>query len=53
MNVLSIKQAADKLGITVDGVHKMIQTKRIKAKRIGYFYLITQKEVDRVRIKCV
>ncbi len=48
MPALSITQVAGQLGVSVQAVHKMIETKRLKARRIGYFWVVDSKAVDRL-----
>lgn len=45
----SIKEAAEILGISRSGVHWLKDTGKIKVKKIGNQYVISQKEIDRYR----
>ena len=45
----SIKEAAKILGITRSGVHWLKDTGKIKARKIGSYYVISQEEIDRYK----
>lgn len=46
-NHYSVKQFADKVGLTAQGVHALIKNGTIKAQRIGTFYLIPKEEISK------
>lgn len=47
MKVYSIKQAAKELGISKSYVYYLIALKRLKARKIGAQYTLSQAEIDR------
>jgi excisionase family DNA binding protein len=44
--LLSTAQAADRLGVTVRGVQKMIEEGRLKALKVGRDYVISPRALD-------
>jgi len=44
--LLSTAQAAERLGVTVRGVQKMIEEGRLKALKVGRDYVIAPKALD-------
>lgn len=49
VKVYSIREAATELGVSRSWVYYLIQTRRIKARKIGAQYTITQGEIARYR----
>lgn len=49
MKVYSIKEAAKEMGVSKSWVYYLIQTKRIRARKIGAQYTLSQVEIDRYR----
>jgi excisionase family DNA binding protein len=49
VKVYSIKEAAKELGISRTWMYYLIQTKRIKSRKIGAQYTVSQAEIDRYR----
>jgi len=49
MKIYSIKEAAVELSVSPSYVYYLIATKRIKAKKIGAQYTLSQAEIDRYR----
>jgi len=49
VKVHSIKEAADMLGVSRTWMYYLIHTRRIKARKIGAQYTISQAEIDRYR----
>jgi excisionase family DNA binding protein len=45
MNLLTTKDAAERLGITVVRVHQLIKLGTLKAEKIGRDYLIQEKDL--------
>lgn len=50
-SILTVKQAAEKLGVSPGRVHQLIQAKRLRATRMGWEYLIRAHDLDAVRIR--
>lgn len=48
-NHYSVKQFADKVGLTAQGVHALIKAGTIKAERIGTFYAIPKDELSKAQ----
>ena len=44
---LSVKEIADKLGVTVDTIQGYIRRKELQAFRIGNKYVVRQEDFDR------
>lgn len=49
MDYLTTMQAAAELGITQEGVQKLIQRKVVRAELVGGMYLIRRKEVEKAK----
>jgi excisionase family DNA binding protein len=49
VNVLTLRQAADQLGITPDTLRQGIYRGAIRARKVGTAWTVTQHEVDRYR----
>ncbi len=48
---LTTKEAADKLGLSIRAVQKMIESGRLKANRVGRDYLITLESLENIERK--
>lgn len=51
MSMMSVKQFAEGFGVETQTVRKAIMEKRIKAERVGSFYVIPKDEFDRLRAR--
>ena len=49
MDLLSVQEAAEKLGISVWRVHQLIQAERLPAQKLGSQYVIKEKDLELVR----
>ena len=49
-NLLSVKQVADKKGVTVWRIHQLIQGGKLKAKKYGTQYLIKEPDAEKLVI---
>lgn len=49
MNVLTTKEAAEKLGVSVRRVIALIEAKRLPASRFGNAYSIKESDIELVR----
>ena len=45
--LLTVKQTAQKLGISKQRVHILIKQKKLKAKRIGFIWLVESKHIEK------
>lgn len=43
---MTTKEAADQLGVKINWIQKLIQSKRIKAQKVGRDYWIEQADLD-------
>ncbi len=50
MNLLSIKEAAEKLGVSARRVNQLIDEKKLPAQKIGSQYVINEKDLSVVTI---
>lgn len=50
MNLLTVKEASAKLGVTVWRVHQLIKEDKLSAKKLGSQYVIREKDLSKVRI---
>ncbi len=50
MNLLSIKEAAEKLGVSARRVNQLIGEKKLPAQKIGSQYVINEKDLSKVTI---
>jgi excisionase family DNA binding protein len=48
MEYISTKEAAERLGLSIVRVQKLIRDKRLPAERIGRFYLIRESDLSLV-----
>jgi len=48
MNMLTTKDAAERLGISVRRVHALIESKRLPAHKLGRDYVIKEKDLKLV-----
>jgi excisionase family DNA binding protein len=46
---VSVREVAAQLGLTHLEVNRRIHKKQIKARKVGWFWVIEQSEVDRVK----
>lgn len=51
MNFLTTKEAAEKLGLSIRAVQKMIESGRLKANRVGRDYLIPMESLKNIERK--
>jgi excisionase family DNA binding protein len=49
--LLTTKEAADELGVSLRAVQKMIESGRLKAERYGRDYLIANKSLENIERK--
>ena len=49
MNLLSTKQAAEKLNVSPIRVRQLIREKKLKAKLVGRDYVIVEKDLETVQ----
>jgi len=49
MKILTIKQAADKLGLTPGRIHQLIKAGKIKASKFGSVWAIQETDLDNAR----
>ncbi|MDQ3131098.1 MAG: helix-turn-helix domain-containing protein [Acidobacteriota bacterium] len=50
MNLLSIKEAAEKLGVSARRVNQLIDEKKLPAQKIGSQYVIDEADLEKVTI---
>jgi excisionase family DNA binding protein len=50
MNLLTIKEAAEKLGVSARRVNQLIDAQKIIARRIGSQYVIREVDLSKVKI---
>jgi excisionase family DNA binding protein len=50
MNLLSIKEVAEKLGVSARRVNQLIDEKKLPAQKIGSQYVINEKDLSNVTI---
>jgi len=50
MNLLSIKEAAEKLGVSARRVNQLIDEKKLPAQKIGSQYVINESDLEKVTI---
>ncbi len=50
MNLLSIKEVAEKLGVSARRVNQLIDEKKLPAQKIGSQYVINEKDLSKVTI---
>lgn len=53
MNLLTTKQAAERLGVTVQRVHALINAERLPAEKVGRDYLIKESALKLVAVRKV
>jgi excisionase family DNA binding protein len=46
---LSVREVANQLGLTHLEVNRRIHKKQIKARKVGWFWVINQEDVDKVK----
>ncbi len=46
---MTVKQAADELGISVPRVHQLIQEQRLPAEKIGRDWIIESSDLEKVK----
>jgi excisionase family DNA binding protein len=51
MDLISTEQAARELGVTRRRVQALIQSGRLKAKKVGRSYVIRPKDLEAVRVR--
>ncbi len=50
MDLLTIKEAAEKLGVSARRVNQLIDEKKLPAQKIGSQYVIEEKDLSKVTI---
>ncbi|MCD9186700.1 MAG: helix-turn-helix domain-containing protein [Pyrinomonadaceae bacterium] len=50
MNLLSVKDAAEKLGVSDRRIRAMIKEEKIKAVQVGSGYVIEESELEKVKV---
>jgi excisionase family DNA binding protein len=50
MNLLTVKEAAVKLGVSARRVHQLIEENTLKAQKVGSYYIIQEKDLEGVTI---
>ncbi len=50
MNLLSIKEVAEKLGVSARRVNQLIDEKKLPAQKIGSQYVINESDLEKVKI---
>jgi excisionase family DNA binding protein len=50
MNLLSIKEVAEKLGVSARRVNQLIDEKKLPAQKIGSQYVINESDLEKVTI---
>jgi len=50
MNLLSIKEVAEKLGVSARRVNQLIDEKKLPAQKIGSQYVINEGDLEKVTI---
>ncbi len=50
MNLLTIKEAAERLGVSARRVNQLIDERKLIAKKIGSQYVIEEKDLSKVTI---
>jgi excisionase family DNA binding protein len=50
MNLLTIKEAAEKLGVSARRVNQLVDEKKIIAQKIGSQYVIREVDLSKVKI---
>lgn len=50
MKLLTVKEASEKLGVSVRRVHQLIKENTVKAQRLGSYYVIEEKDLAAVTI---
>jgi excisionase family DNA binding protein len=50
LNLLTVKQVAEKRGVTVWRVHQLISNGTLKAEKYGSQYLVKEKDADALTI---
>ncbi len=50
MNLITIKEAAEKLGVSARRVNQLIDEKKLPAQKIGSQYVINEKDLSKVTI---
>lgn len=48
--LLTTREAADRLGVSISRIHQLIQEKRLKAREFGPVYIINSSDLDAVKI---
>lgn len=49
MNLLSLKEAAEKLGVSARRVNQLIEEKKLPAQKIGNSYVINEDDLSKVQ----
>ena len=49
MNLLSVKQAAEVLGVNRQRVQQLIESERLPAEKVGAYYVIKEKDLELVK----
>jgi excisionase family DNA binding protein len=50
MNLLTVKEASIKLGVSARRVHQLIDEKKLEAQKVGSYYVIQEKDLSQVKI---
>ena len=51
MNLITVKDASEKLGITVGRVHQLISAGRLPARKLGNQYVIEISDLELIKIR--
>ena len=49
MNLLTVKEASEKLGVSARRVHQLIEENTLKAQKVGSYYIIQAKDLAGVQ----
>ena len=49
VNLLSVKQAAEVLGVNRQRVQQLIESERLPAEKVGAYYVINEKDLELVK----
>lgn len=49
VNLLSVKEAAENLGVTIGRVHQLITDKRLPAQKLGSQFVVKKEDLELVR----
>lgn len=44
--MITVKQASKQLGISIQRVHALMRSGKLKGKRIGFFWVVDSKQVE-------